>query len=303
MGWPVDQNGKVLPGTNTSDLGSLQRINVSNVNGFAKDTTAIELAANLPSDNHVAPVGTKFYTDAKIYDSLGEGYTLTVTWEKTAVGQYSASMSCPAASSINKGSAGGASYTTSPMVVQFNSLGQPISFDGAATPPNICINWDPAQTNAAPSNISFDLGKVGTTNGLTSRAGTFNITKNSNDGEQYGNFNGVKIDENGVVSAFFDNGTNVPIYLLPMANFASPNQLSPESGDAFLENNASGKCILSFAKTAGFGKFASNALEASTVDLPKELTSLISIQRGYSANTHVIQTDSDMYKTLLQVHG
>ena len=46
---------------------------------------------------------------------------------------------------------------------------------------------------------------------------------------------------------------------------------------------------------------ASAALEASTVDLAKEFTDLITTQRAYSAATRIITTADEMMQELLRV--
>ncbi|MGI4850475.1 MAG: hypothetical protein ACRYGR_00805 [Janthinobacterium lividum] len=101
------------------------------------------------------------------------------------------------------------------MVVQFNGRGQPISFDGAATPPNIFINWDPLKTNAEPNNIRLNLGAVGTFTGIFSRPGGFNVIKNSNDGKPYGKFERVTVDCEGYVYPHFNNKVISKIYYVP----------------------------------------------------------------------------------------
>ena len=44
----------------------------------------------------------------------------------------------------------------------------------------------------------------------------------------------------------------------------------------------------------GLGEIDSSSLEGSTVDLATELTNMISAQRGYEANSKVLQTTSDL---------
>jgi len=95
-------------------------------------------------------------------------------------------------------------------------------------------------------------------------------------GVQFGNFFGVTVDEDGIVSALFDNGQTQKIYKLPVATFPNPNGLSSKSGTAFAESQKSGGHFLRAAKEANAGSIVSSALESSTSDLANEFTNIIS---------------------------
>ena len=51
----------------------------------------------------------------------------------------------------------------------------------------------------------------------------------------------------------------------------------------------------------GAGAIVSSALEASTVDLAKEFSDLITTQRAYSAATRIITTADQMLQELMQI--
>ena len=87
-------------------------------------------------------------------------------------------------------------------------------------------------------------------------------------------------------------------FQVALANVASPDLLTSISGDAYTTNAASGSMIVSAAGSNGTGLIESSSLEGSTVDLATELTDMISAQRGYEANSKVLQTASDLLGTL-----
>ena len=86
-----------------------------------------------------------------------------------------------------------------------------------------------------------------------------------------------------------------------MLAFADPNALSPVAGNAYQVSEGSGGATVLEAKTGGAGSIASKSLEASTVDLAKEFSDLITTQRAYSAATRIITTADQMLQELMQI--
>ncbi len=99
----------------------------------------------------------------------------------------------------------------------------------------------------------------------------------------------------------FDNGETLEIFQLPLARFASPNNLQPANGNAYLQTEDSGDVLLLQANTGGAGVFESLALEGSTVDLAEQFTNMIVTQRAYSASAKIITTADEMLEELIRV--
>ena len=136
---------------------------------------------------------------------------------------------------------------------------------------------------------------------MTQFAGAFATTFIDQDGAQFGAFSFVSIDEDGVVTANFDNGELFDIYQLPVAMFPNFGGLEPRDGNAFLETRDAGNLLLVQANTGGAGIVASSALEGSTVDLAEEFTNMIVTQRAYSANAKIITTADEMLEELIRI--
>jgi flagellar hook protein FlgE len=179
-----------------------------------------------------------------------------------------------------------------------------ITFNGDGTPdvitfPDIDIAW--TATAANPSTIAANLGTSGLTDGVTQFAGDFAISFIDQDGVRFGAFTNVSIDEDGVVSALFDNGERLDIYQLALARFSNPNGLQPSNGNAYFQTARSGDVLLLQANTGGAGTIESQALETSTVDLAEQFTNMIVTQRAYSANAKIITTADEMLEELIRV--
>jgi flagellar hook protein FlgE len=194
------------------------------------------------------------------------------------------------------------------------ALTSTVSFNGDGSiqplPPefeNIDINWAqdpnaPNGTNAEQSDdIAVDFGDPDTFNGLTQFAGSeFGVSKINQNGLKFGNFTGVNVNEEGTLTAVFDNGRRKDIYQLPIAMFSNFNGLEEVSGNAYLQTRESGDFLLSEAGVGGAGDISPSSVEASTVDLAEEFTRMITTQRAYSASTKVITTSDEMLQELTQ---
>jgi flagellar hook protein FlgE len=289
QGWPLDSTG-ALP-ANTTVLTSLQTVNVSNLTGTATPTTNMDLRLNLPS---TAANGETHSATVQIFDSLGNAHNLQVDFVYDSVTpQWDITVQDPTL--VSTGAVSGT--VTAPVA-------RSISFNGDGTPnvitfPDIDITW--TATTANPSTIAANVGTSGLTDGITQFANDFSISFIDQDGVRFGAFTSVSIDEDGIVSALFDNGEQLDIYQLPLARFANPNGLDPQNGNAYLQSERSGDVLLLQPNTGGAGVIESLALEGSTVDLAEQFTNMIVTQRAYSASAKIITTADEMLEELIRV--
>jgi len=87
-----------------------------------------------------------------------------------------------------------------------------------------------------------------------------------------------------------------------LQNFTAPQMLTKEGGSRYSNLAAAGPLAqLSVPSTNGLGKLEVGALEASNVDLTTELSDLISTQRAYQANAHVITTSDEVLQDLVNI--
>ena len=186
--------------------------------------------------------------------------------------------------------------------VRFNADGTPKYFfvdDMSIQWANGAQNMDNGEKQG--TSISLIMGNAGTNDGLTSLAGDFNTNYINQDGATFGSYAGVSIDENGIVTAQFDNGETRPIAILPIATFANPNGLSSLTGNAWIETDYSGQALLKTGGTNGAGKVTANSLEQSTVDLATEFSNMIVTHRAYSAATKIITAADEMLDELTRM--
>jgi flagellar hook protein FlgE len=200
---------------------------------------------------------------------------------------------------------GASNYT-----VEFNGDGTPNKFFGTdeatASDPRIQykIDWANGAEDMDGSEgpaLSVSLGNYNVADGLTQFGDTYQINYISQNGASFGNFAGVTIGEDGVVTALFDNGVTRPVFMIPVATMVNPNGMDSLSGNVWIETDFSGQPTVREAGSAGSGSVQQSSLEASTVDLGEEFTSMITTQRAYSAAAKIISTSDEMLEELLRV--
>jgi len=282
------RNGTPPPSAST--FTGMETVNISNLSGSAAASTFIGLGVNLPS---TAAVTDTHSVTAQVFDSLGNAHDMNITFTKTAANEWSWAASDP---TLDGGATSSGTAVGSGNII-FDTDGTPLTI--SPTPPSITLSG--FTTGAGNASIALDLGTIGGTDGLTQFAGNFTISNIDQDGVRFGNYTGINISDQGIVTALFDNGQRLDIYQLPLGMFRNPNGLESKSGNVYLETDRSGNFQLNLAGNGGAGDIVPGALEASTVDLAEEFTKMIITQRAYSANTKVITTADEMLDELIRV--
>ncbi len=187
---------------------------------------------------------------------------------------------------------------------------------GGVTPTALSIGAsDPTVNNLAPpavtpprwadglgidaQDIQIDLANAA--GGLTQYNSQSVVQSVNTNGTAFGNLTNIEVDDEGYVSAIFDNGVTRRIAQVAIATFSNPNGLKGVNGNAYRVTNESGTYSLKTAGGGGAGVIAPSTLEASTVDLSTEFTGLITTQRAYSASSKIISTADQMLEELLSI--
>ncbi len=187
--------------------------------------------------------------------------------------------------------------------INFAGDGLPSDFNVS----NIDIQWangstdQEYQSSLEDARIGLFLGDANVNNGMTQFAGSYQINFITQNGAQFGNFAGVSVGSDGIVTALFDNGVTRPVFMVPVATFVNPNAMESLSGNVYIETDFSGSATVREAGSGGAGDVTGAALESSTVDLGEEFTAMIVTQRAYSAAAKIITTADEMLDELLRI--
>ncbi|MGE5502964.1 MAG: flagellar hook-basal body complex protein [Actinomycetota bacterium] len=199
-------------------------------------------------------------------------------------------------------------------VAKITQAGNAVDFNGDGTPQNIRLTkLEVAWCNGAQSmtlvpngtgaehRMSLFLGNTNQADGLTQLGGTYQLSYMQQNGAKFGNFSGVSITSDGVVTALFDNGVRRPVFQIPVATFTNANGMESLTGNTWIETATSGSYTLRTAGQAGSGTVNSASLESSTVDIGSEFTTMIVTQRAYSAAAKIITTTDQMLDELVNI--
>jgi flagellar hook protein FlgE len=149
-------------------------------------------------------------------------------------------------------------------------------------------------------NFQLNLGTVGSTlNSITQFAESSSTKAVTQDGHTMGYMENFTIDNSGIITGIYSNGTNRTIGQVALASFPNQGGLEKAGDNAFRVTNNSGNANVGPSGIAGKGKIISGALEMSNVDMADQLTDMIITQRGFQVNSRTIQTADQLLQELL----
>jgi flagellar hook protein FlgE len=273
----------------------------------ARATTAMNVTANIDSSAPVIvaawdpqdPANTaNFSTTMSIYDSLGNAHTADVYFRKTADNAWDyhvlvpgADLNPPVVGNSEIGS-GALTFTTDGALnAETVTTAVSATFGGGATA---------AQAITVDFGTSIADGGTGL-DGTTQFAGPSNVSAQKQDGYASGDFSGVSVDGQGVVTGLYTNGQKIAMSQLGIAKFRSNDGLGRAGQNLWISTRESGTAAMGTAGSGGRGATTGGALEGSNVDLASEFVSMIQHQRSFSANSKTITTADEMLQELISL--
>jgi len=242
-------------------------------------TGNISFDLNLDAAGTAGPPPATFSTSIEVYDSLGVSHVISVQFEKTAnPGEWSYSLSIPDAD------------VTSPVApvtgtIEFDATGLLISPDAVTASPSITVTG--LNSGAADLTINWNLWD-GAAPRLTQYSQASAVAANAQDGFAASQLTTVAIGDGGVVLAQYSNGQQVAVGQLAMASIRNPESMIAVGNNNFQLSARSALPAIGVAGTGGRGEILGGSVEFSTVDIAREFTNLIVLQRGYQANARVV---------------
>jgi flagellar hook protein FlgE len=242
---------------------------------------------------------SNFSSTTTVYDSLGNGHQVITYFRKTdTAGEWE--WHALVDGGDLEGGTEGTPTELSSGIVTFDNTGK------------LATESVPAWTNqvfrgaSADQVVGFNFGtsleEAGSgLDGTTSFASPSTTNSSSQDGYAAGSVTGLNINASGVITGVFTNGQRRTLGQIGVASFKSVDGLARGGQGLWVQTEDSGEALLGAASTAGRGSIISGSLEQSNVDIGREFVDLIAFQRGFQANSKVIQTADEMYGELVNM--
>jgi flagellar hook protein FlgE len=258
----------------------------------AKMTTAIAAEFNLdaraPIAADVVPATplTTYGTSATAYDGQGLPITVSLYLEKAANNQWN----------VYTNDLSGAVPPDVPQLLgtmDFDPLTGKLAADSQWLLP-VAVPMSSVNGPLTP-DPTLDLSKV------TQYGRNFSVSNLTQDGYTSGEFVGMNIGENGIITARYSNGETQSAGQIALAEFRNVQGLTPTGGNNWIATSASGDPVQGVPGQGKFGGLRSGALEDSNIDLTGELVNMMVAQRAYQANAQTIKTQDQVLSTLVNL--
>lgn len=167
---------------------------------------------------------------------------------------------------------------------------------------NVADSNPDADGNPYRQTFNLNLGTIGSMENSITQAASKSTTKaNYQDGYKLGYLDNFKIDQNGIITGVYSNGSVRTIGQIAMASFTNQGGLEKKGDTMFAESINSGMANIGESRTVGKGSLLAGTLEMSNVDLTEQLTDMIVTQRGFESNAKTIQTGDSMLETVINL--
>ncbi|HWC98013.1 MAG TPA: flagellar hook protein FlgE [Candidatus Sulfopaludibacter sp.] len=271
----IDTNGSI--GNIVVPVGSLKP--PSATSEFTADLNLNSAAA--------ADTTSNFTTPLTVYDSLGTSHVLTLSFQKTGANQWSYQVQMPG-DEISGGTTG------TPFDISGASGTLTFGTDGKLTDPAvgspIQFSIPGLSDGGSDMNLSWNPYTAAGVGRITQFGQPSAPSAQAQNGSAAAQLDHVGLATGGQILAEYTDGTQVVVAQVALASIRNPDSLIAAGNNAFHLSALTANPSVGTPGTGGRGSIQGGAVEASTVDIATEFTSLIVYQRAYEANAHVVTT-------------
>jgi flagellar hook protein FlgE len=262
-------------------------------------STQFTMDVNLNS-SALADSTSAFSDTIRVYDSLGTSHVITVNFQKTAPSTWGYNITIP-----GEDLAGGTAGIPLDIAGATGSL--TFGTDGQLTSPapGSTIGFDVAGLNSGAADIHLEWNPF-TASGagrITQFGQPSAPSASSQNGSAAAQLIRVGLADGGQMLARYSDGQQVVIGQVAMAGVRNPASLIANGNNNYQVSARTATPAVGLPNEGGRGDIVGGAIESSTVDIAREFTNLIVLQRGYQANSRVITTvDQLSQETINLIH-
>jgi flagellar hook protein FlgE len=330
-GYVVNQDSLTVLGFPNGGSGALEPLNINSISQNSVATSSLSVSANLNASGtpttalaaipaaldagqnplaagNVAAAAityknlsdaAEFSTVVNVFDSLGAAHTITFFFFNQGGNTYNVRGYVNSEDVDTAGTATGfprlienAAGSTGNIQLTFGGDGSRTGAPASGIDLTAVVPWQNG-ANSSTIDISFDP--------ITQYSAPSNVLSITQDGQGVGSVTSVSIQENGDIFAILDNGQSSVIGTVGLVNFSSPEGLV-RIGDNLLQKSPdSGEPIIGTPGAGKMGKIQAGSIELSTVDIANEFVKLITLQRGFQANSRIITTINQLLNDIIQL--
>lgn len=314
-GFMVDQNGYYVLGFPANGTGSMERVNINTVSQDTVRTTAVAISGNVDANAAVTGgipavstppsqvlsttysqlnTAAEFSTVVDVFDSLGGQHTVTVFFFKTATNQYVGRAYVNSDDVDPNTNFPGLPRQIGSVTMNFAADGSRSNPPATGTPDfSFAVPWNNGSSTTA--NIEFTFVP------FTQFASASNILSVTQDGKGIGTVGNLSVEADGTIFALLSNGQAATIGTIGLSNFANNEGLTRIGNNLLAQSPSSGEPIIGSPGSGSFGTINAGSLELSTVDIADNFVKLITLQRGFQANSRIITTINQLLNEIIQL--
>jgi flagellar hook protein FlgE len=283
---------------------TLTRINLANAGVGATATTAATLTGNLSatSENKTVPAANSLTTfrdlaaaasvvhTIEVYDSLGQKRDVTLAFFKTASNAWTVNAYTDG-SNITNGTAG--------QPVQIGSTTMTFGADGVIAEANRATTQMTANAawagGAAAGAFTINFG------GYTQYATQSVQSSRVQNGIGSGQITSYNVSADGKILAQMSNGQTLTLAQLQTATFTNVDGLTRVGSSSFEATANAGTAVFGSPGSGARGILRGGALERSTTDMSNAFVDLVTIQRGYQANSQMLTAANELLQQTISM--
>ncbi|MBW1635842.1 MAG: flagellar hook protein FlgE [Deltaproteobacteria bacterium] len=290
QGREFDTDGTIRAG----DPGDIHVADTGLIGGSVTSTATLN--TNLDSSEAILPLGGfdmsdpntfSYSSSINVFDTLGSPHLLTTYFLKTGNNSWNWAWSAEQeGGTILQGIGSNTLNFTADGVLTNDALDPPLNTVGTIP----ALDWNNS-TTPTPVEITFDTTQFNSASAVISQ---------EQNGFGAGDLIGIGIDPDGIVIASYSNGEQTKISQLTLSKFVNPNGLIQSGRNLYSATAASGPPRTGLPGPE-LGKIFTNSLEQSNVDMGAEFVKMITIQRGFQANSKIITTVDELLGELINL--
>lgn len=305
----INGDGYEVQGFQANDEGEISRkmgpITLGNTTIPAKPTAKVTMSMNLDSRAEIQQFDitkpektSNFNSSMVIYDNVGTERLVTVYFNKVQDGTWEYHATVP-----GEDAQGGQPGTLVEMAkgkLQFTPEGELQQ----EVVESSSFNFNKGAK--AGQAIEFDFGKSiaeegDGTQAITQFGSRSTISKHTQDGFRAATLTSLSFNDDGVLTAAYDNGTMRNVAQVAVAKFENNEGLFKLGKNLFAETRKSGQAAMGNPGIDGRGDIMAKSIELSNVDIADEFINLMNAQRNFQANTKTITTADKMLQEVLNL--